>query len=72
MTNGTLGQIPAIAPAPTGSDYPFCDGIRYDEEVWMPEGEDMEVIKRKILEKLLVRLSPANLAAMSRNRQAAG
>jgi hypothetical protein len=70
MTNSTLGQTPAIAPAPSGSDYPFCDGIHFDEEVWTPEGEDMETIKRKILEKLLVRLAPANLAAMSRKRQA--
>jgi hypothetical protein len=72
MTNSTLGQTPATAPVPMGSDYPFCDGIHYDKEVWTPANEDMEVIKRKILEKLLVRLSPENLAAMSRKRQAAG
>jgi hypothetical protein len=60
MTNGTLGRVPALAPAPPGTEYPFGDGIQFDEDVWTPDEENMEVIKRKILEKLLVRLAPAN------------
>jgi len=70
MTNGTLGQIPAIAPPSAGSGYPYGDGIQFDDEVWTPEEEEMEVIKRKILEKLLVRLEPANVAGISRDRPA--
>ena len=60
MMNGIVGQTPVVAPAVAGSEYPFCEGIQFDEDVWTPEEEDMEVIKRKILEKLLVRLAPAN------------
>jgi hypothetical protein len=62
MTNGTLGQAPVVAPAPAGCGYPYGDGIQFEENVWTPEEEEMEVIKRKILEKLLVRLAPAKVA----------
>ena len=67
MTNGTLGQVPAVAPAPANTGYPYGDGIQFDEDVWTPEEEDMEVIKRKILEKLLVRLEPANVSRIFRD-----
>ena len=66
MTNGTLGQAPVVAPAPAGSEYPFCEGIQFDEDAWTPEEEDMEVIKRKILEKLLVRLAPEKMGSPQR------
>jgi len=55
-----------IAPATTGCEYPYVEGIQFDEDVWTPEEKEMEVIKRKILEKLLVRLAPANAAGNSR------
>ncbi|HWD92778.1 MAG TPA: hypothetical protein VG938_10550 [Verrucomicrobiae bacterium] len=66
MINGTLGQTPVVAPAPAGCEYPYGEGIRFDEDAWTPEEEEMEVIKRKILEKLLVRLAPGSAARTSR------
>jgi hypothetical protein len=55
-----------VAPAPAGCEYPYGEGIQFDESAWTPEEEEMEVIKRKILEKLLVRLAPANVTRTSR------
>ncbi|HEX4265415.1 MAG TPA: hypothetical protein VH597_13845 [Verrucomicrobiae bacterium] len=66
MINGTLGQTPVVAPASAGCVYPYSDGIQFEQDVWTPEEEEMEVIKRKILEKLLVRLAPANGTGISR------
>jgi hypothetical protein len=56
MINGILGQTPAMAPGAANSGYPYGDGIRFEDEVWTPEEQELEVIKRKILEKLMVRL----------------
>jgi hypothetical protein len=67
MTNGISGQTAVIAPAPEDSGFPFGEGIQFDEDVWTPEEEDLEVIKRKILEKLLVRLEPANVSKIFRD-----
>lgn len=66
MTNVTLGKTPMVAPAPAACEYPFGEGIQFDEEAWTPEEQEMEVIKRKILEKLMVRLAPSNARGSSR------
>jgi hypothetical protein len=66
MINGTLGHAPVVAPAPAGCEYPYGEGIQFDQDTWTPEEENMEVIKRKILEKLLVRLAPTDATRISR------
>jgi hypothetical protein len=62
MINGILGQTPAIAPGAANSGYAYGDGIRFEDEVWTPEEQELEVIKRKILEKLMVRLGPDSIS----------
>jgi hypothetical protein len=70
MINGILGQTPAIAPGAANSGYPYGEGIQFENDVWTPEERELEVIKRKILEKLIVRLGPDRISGTFPNSPA--
>jgi hypothetical protein len=57
MTNRTLAQATAVAPASVNDGFSSREGILFDSDVCTAEDERMEAIKNNILKKLRARLN---------------